>query len=149
MSAPVADVDEKVAVRMARQRLIDREADPIRVVAVLDEAVLCRKVGGPEVMGQQLRRLVDLSRRSNVDLRVIPFDSGAHCAMDGPFYLLEFPEPGDPDIVYLEQAVSGLVPEDSAELRHYTLMFGNLMATALPPKESIAFIATIAHNGDK
>ena len=85
-----------------------------------------------------------MGKLPNVEIRVLPFGAGAHAAMDGPFVLLEFPEPEDPDVVYLEQAGSGLVLEDPEELRRYTLMFGNLMAKAMSAGESAAFIASIA-----
>ncbi|MFF5207474.1 helix-turn-helix domain-containing protein [Streptosporangium sp. NPDC000396] len=144
MTQAPSEVDEKVSVRISRQQLLYGPGDPIQLVAVLDEAVLRRQVGGPEVMREQLERLVDLSRLPNVEIRVIPFSSGAHAAMDGKFCLLSFPEPGDPDLVYLEQAASGLVPEDPEEVRRYTLMFGSLSALALGTEASAAFIAQMA-----
>jgi hypothetical protein len=66
--------------------------------------------------------------------------------MDGPFCLLSFPEPEDPDLVYLEQATSGLMPEEPEEVRRYTLMFGTLLRKALPVQESVAFMSTITEN---
>lgn len=147
MTYAPSEVDEKVAVRMARQELLTRE-NPIQLVAVLDEAVLRRQVGGAKTMRQQVWRLIEVSRQSNVEIRVIPFGSGAHCAMDGNFSLLGFPEPDEPDLVYLEQAASGLMPEDPAETRRYTLMFGNLMGQALSAVESIALMASLAENDD-
>jgi DNA-binding XRE family transcriptional regulator len=145
MTNAPATVDDKVAVRLSRQELVTRRSDSIRVVAVLDEAVLRRQVGGPELMRAQLRHLVEVSALPNVVLHVVPFAAGAHCAMDGSFYLLQFPEPGDPDVAYLEQATSGLVPDDAGALRRYTLMFGTLLGSALSPEESVAFISGIAH----
>ncbi|GAT65930.1 helix-turn-helix domain-containing protein [Planomonospora sp. ID91781] len=139
-----SEVDEKVSVRISRQRLLHGSSDPIQLVAVLDEAVLRRRVGGREVMREQLERLVDLGRLPNVEIRVIPFSAGAHAAVDGKFCLLSFPEPEDPDLVYLEQAASGLVPEDPEEVRRYTLMFGSLTAMAFGTEASAAFIAQVA-----
>jgi Domain of unknown function (DUF5753) len=66
--------------------------------------------------------------------------------MDGPFVLLSFPEPGDPDLVYLEQAASGLVPEEPGEVRRYTLMFGHLLGKALSAEESVTFMKAITQN---
>lgn len=133
-------VDEKVLVRLSRQELLTREDDPLQVVAVLDEAVLHRQVGGPEVMSEQIRHLLELTRRPNVTIRVVPFTQGAHAGMDGPFYLLEFAEQADPDLVYLEQAGSGLVPEDPEEVRRYTLMLGSLLSRALKPVETLSLM---------
>jgi hypothetical protein len=143
MTSAAAEIHQKVVVRMARQELIIQADDPVRLIAVLDEAVLRRQVGGPTVMTEQLQRLIELGRLPNVEIRVLPFAGGAHVAMDGPFYLLEFPRSEDPDLVYLEQAGSGLIPEDVEEVRRYTLMFGNLLAVALTPTRSSAFIKGI------
>lgn len=144
MTSAPAEVDEKVEVRLSRQDLLTREDSPIRMLAVLDEAVLRREVGGPATMREQCRHLLRLGKLPNVEIRVLPFGAGAHAAMDGKFNLLEFPEPEDPDVVYLEQAASGLVLEYPEEVRRYTLMFGSLMAAALPNGESAGFVAALA-----
>ncbi|MEV5568532.1 helix-turn-helix transcriptional regulator [Spirillospora sp. NPDC052269] len=149
MSTLPAEVDEKVQVRMSRQELLTRPDSPIQLLAVLDEAVLRRLAGGVVTMLAQLRHLAEVSELPNVDIRVIPFAAGAHAALEGPFCLLGFPEPSDPDLVYLEQSCSGLVLEDPEEVRHYTLMFGHVTAKALPPAESVAFIASIADNVER
>jgi Domain of unknown function (DUF5753) len=141
-----AEVDEKVDVRISRQDLITRSTDRVQVIAILDEAVLRRQVGGPEIMREQIRHLMTMAAEPNVVIHVLPFAAGAHAAMDGPFCLLSFPEPEDPDLVYLEQATSGLVPEEPGEVRRYTLMFGNLLGEALPVQESVAFMSTIMEN---
>ncbi|GHH64132.1 transcriptional regulator [Streptosporangium violaceochromogenes] len=144
MTEAGSEVDEKVSVRISRQRLLHGPGDPIQLVALLDEAVLRRRIGGHAVMREQLEHLADLGRLPNVEIRVIPFSAGAHAALDGKFCLLSFPDPGDPDLVYLEQATSGLVPEDPEEVRRYTLMFGSLTALALGAEASAAFITQMA-----
>ncbi|GIH92632.1 helix-turn-helix domain-containing protein [Planobispora siamensis] len=139
-----AEIDEKVAVRASRQRLLHGPGDPIHLVAVLDEAVLWRQVGGREVMREQLEHLVRLGALPNVELRVIPFSAGAHAAMDGKFCLLRLPEAADPDLVYLERATRGLVSDDPEEARRYTRMFDDLTALALDEQASTARIARAA-----
>jgi hypothetical protein len=69
---------------------------------------------------------------------------GAHIAMLGTFVLLSFPEPGDPDVVYLETDTSSLYLEESQEIRRYGEIFDHLRATALSPRESMAFIEAAA-----
>ncbi|MGH3284180.1 MAG: helix-turn-helix domain-containing protein [Streptosporangiaceae bacterium] len=145
-----AEVEEKVSVRISRQDLVTRSTDPIQIIAVLDEAVLRRQVGGPKAMREQIRHLITMTALPNVVIHVLPFAVGAHPGMEGPFCLLSFPEPDDPDLVYLEQATSGLVPEEPEEVRRYTLMFGTLLGKALPAEESVTFMTQIAEqtNGD-
>lgn len=141
-----AEIEERLSVRMSRQDLITRSTDRVQLVAILDEAVLRRQVGGPEAMREQIRHLIDMAALPNVVMHVLPFAAGAHPGMEGPFCLLSFPEPDDSDLVYLEQATSGLVPEEPEEVRRYTLMFGTLLGKALPAEESVAFMEKITEN---
>jgi transcriptional regulator with XRE-family HTH domain len=141
-----AEIEERLSVRISRQDLITRSTDRVQLVAVLDEAVLRRQVGGPEAMREQIRHLIAMAALPNVVIHVLPFAAGAHPGMEGPFCLLSFPEPDDLDLVYLEQATSGLVPEEPEEVRRYTLMFGTLLGKALPAEESVAFMEKITEN---
>jgi transcriptional regulator with XRE-family HTH domain len=143
MNEQVDDLEEKVMVRRVRQELLTRK-NPLRLWVVLDEAVLRRHVGGVKVMKEQLEHLVELGGRPNVTIQVLSYHSGAHAAMEGPFYTLEFPDSADPGVVYLEQATSGLALESEDEIRRYTLMFGNLTAKALTPEASESLITRIA-----
>ncbi|MFC4060889.1 helix-turn-helix domain-containing protein [Planomonospora corallina] len=135
-------VEKKIDIRLARQRLLTAD-DPVRLHAVLDEAVLVREAGGPETMREQLVSLLQRSELPNVTIQVLPFRGGAHPAMDGPFIILEFPDPVDPDLVYLEQATSGLILEDGDELAKYTQMFEKLTNRALTAEESVTLISSM------
>lgn len=55
---------------------------------VLDEAVLYRRRGTPQVMAEQLRHLIEISKRPRVDLQVLPLDAGAHLGQQSSFELL-------------------------------------------------------------
>jgi len=60
------------------------------------------------VMRAQLARITELAALPHVSVQVLPFSAGVHPAMEGPFRILGFPGPDDPDVVYLEnQAGSG------------------------------------------
>jgi Domain of unknown function (DUF5753) len=80
----------------------------------------------------------------NVTVQVIPFDAGAHPSMTGSFITLEFPDPADPGLVYIESMAGDLFLEDEAELRRYRLMFEHLRAAALRPGETADLLAAIA-----
>lgn len=137
------EVDRRVHVRLGRQSLLTQD-DQIDLWVVLDEAVLSRPVGGDAVMRAQLRRLVEAADLSNVTVQVLPFEAGAHAGMDGTFAILDFPEPGDPDVVYAENATGGLFLEKTDELRKYVFIFDHIRAAALRPEESVAVIEMLA-----
>ncbi|GIH13258.1 helix-turn-helix domain-containing protein [Rugosimonospora africana] len=134
------EVDRRVHVRMARQSLLVQD-DPLDLWVVLDETIFYRLVGGSAVMREQLNHLVRSSARPNVTIQVLPFSAGAHVAMEGSFTILGYDEPADPDVVFAENAAGGLFLEKDEELQRYHYIFDHLRATAMPPEESVAFIA--------
>ncbi|MFB9251628.1 Scr1 family TA system antitoxin-like transcriptional regulator [Sphaerisporangium melleum] len=80
----------------------------------------------------------------NVTIQVLPATSGAHPATAGPFSIMQFREPHDPDVVYLESMTSSLYVESDAEIYRYTLAFDHLRAAALGTEESKSVIARSA-----
>lgn len=137
------EVERRVRVRLGRQPLLTQD-DPIDLWVVLDEAVVSRPVGGDGVMRAQVERLVAVADLPNVTVQVLPFEAGAHAGMDGTFAILSFPEPGDPDVVFAENATGGLFLEKSEELRKYTFIFDHIRAAALRPEDSGALLAKLA-----
>src|SRR5215470_7783496 len=92
------EVERRVEVRAARQEILSREDRP-RLWAVVDEAVIRRIVGGPQVMHDQLRHLVECAEHGKTTIQVVPFSAGAHAGTGGSFVILDFPEPTDPAVV--------------------------------------------------
>jgi transcriptional regulator with XRE-family HTH domain len=137
------EVERRVSVRMARQSLLTQD-DSIDLWVVLDEAVVSRPVGGDTVMRAQLQRLAEAADLPNVTIQVLSFEAGAHAGMDGTFAILDFPEPGDPDVVFAENATGGLFLEKNDELRKYIFIFDHIRAAALRPEESVALIMKLA-----
>ncbi|MFQ6395259.1 helix-turn-helix domain-containing protein [Nocardia sp. KC 131] len=130
--------------RRARARL-DRAAvltktDPLELWVVLDEAAIRRMVGGPEVMNGQLMRLLEEIKKKNVILQILPFEAGAHPGMAGAFTLLDFPNPADPELVYVEGIAGDELIEGHTEIRRFGVIFDQLRAMALSPRDSVALI---------
>jgi hypothetical protein len=154
-NAPVPHLDDQLLItgqqaqgyrrgRIERPRGLLTSDDAPQVWLILNEAVIRRVVGAPQTMREQLSRLIDASKLPNVTLQVVPFAGGAHPAMDGSFKLLGFPEPSDPNIVYIEYHTGALYLEKAAEVQRYSLTFDHLRATALSVDASRALIARAA-----
>lgn len=139
------EVDRQLSARATRQALLTRP-DPLQLWAVLDEAVVRRKVGGSQTMRAQLARIGEIATLPAVTLQVLPFDVGAHASMGTSFILLQFPEPGDTAIVYIEDHTSSQYLELQADIERYTLVFDHLRASALSPEQSVDFIGQMAAN---
>ncbi|GHF05275.1 transcriptional regulator [Amycolatopsis deserti] len=141
--AEESDIQRRVAARTARQQLLT-DPNPPEYWAVIDEAVLHRVVGGPEVMAHQAERLLAVAQLPHVTIQVVPFGAGAHPGMEGPFLILGFPEQADPDVVYVDSTSGGFFLELPPDVRRYILMFDHLRATALKPDDSVEVIAAAA-----
>jgi transcriptional regulator with XRE-family HTH domain len=113
-------IDDRVALRLERQAIFDRN-DPPEAVFVLDEAVIRRWVGGPSVMHAQLEWLKEVAARPNVTVQVIPFSAGEHVGIQGSFSLYEFPPDEDDDyVVFLEgSGAFTLVRNENGEASGY------------------------------
>jgi transcriptional regulator with XRE-family HTH domain len=137
------EIGRQVAVRMERQKRLTAPDPPV-LWAVMNEAVLHRQVGGPQVMRDQLAHIAELAARPTVTVQVLPFAAGAHPAMLGSFTVMKFPGPADRDIVYLEAETGALYLEKPQDVARYSLMSDYLRAQALAPAESRALITRMA-----
>jgi len=133
------DVERRTEARMQRQGVLRRK-NPLRLWAIVDEAVLHRRVGGAEVMAEQLQTLVEAARQPHITLQVIPFASGAHAGMPGSFVVMDFPDAADPALVYIDSMAGDLFLEREPDVRRYTITFEHLQATALDPASSVQMI---------
>jgi transcriptional regulator with XRE-family HTH domain len=133
------NIDQLVKVRMERQEVLSRP-DPLQLWVIVDEAALRRPFGGRETMRGQLRRLGEAVRSGNMTLQVLPYVSGAHAGVNGPFVILEFAERYESDVVLVENLTSGLYLEREEEIRRYNVVFDHLRASALSTADSTALI---------
>ncbi|WP_344102847.1 helix-turn-helix transcriptional regulator [Nocardiopsis rhodophaea] len=136
------EIVKRVDSRMKRQTVLNR-VDPPEYWAILDEAALRRMVGSPAVMLQQLRHLTHMAARHNVHISVLPFSEGAHPATIGSFVIMEFPDPMDASIGYVETPTSSVYVEEERDLVDLNTMFSGTQGTALSPARSLGFINEI------
>jgi transcriptional regulator with XRE-family HTH domain len=136
---PPDKIERRVEFRMRRQALLEGP-QPLALWAVIDEAVLHREVGGRETMRGQLEYLIDRAELPHVTIQVLPFSAGEHPGMDGPFYLIRFPEKTDRDMVYFEHAgMEHWLDGDDVVALHGSL-FDHLRAAALKPDDSLKLL---------
>ncbi|MBB2909345.1 transcriptional regulator with XRE-family HTH domain [Streptosporangium becharense] len=132
----------RVEVRMVRQDVLKREKPP-EFYALIDEAALRKMVGGPEVMAEQLRHLIEVAAEPHITIQILPDAIGAHAAMPGPFTILDFGTALDPSVVYLETATDSLHLEKPEELQAYNRIFTQAVAFSQTPEESVRYLATL------
>jgi transcriptional regulator with XRE-family HTH domain len=133
-------VKRLVEIRQERQRILGREAQPLQLHVVLDEATLHHATHDARAMADQLDRVVTMAERQNVTVQVLPFDRGVQTFSLGEFQIFDFPWESDPGVVCLELREQTLYLEEAEELDSYALAFQGLAARALTPEQSIATV---------
>lgn len=138
LRVPVIDVEQVVNLRMARQDVLDAEL-PLRFTTVIEESVLDRAVGGHDAMQAQLRHLLTLTERDNVNVQVMPLSVPVHDGLDGEFMLLDFREARS--IGYIEYPTGAVYIQDHDQLSVYAMAAERLCEAALSPLRSRDAIA--------
>jgi len=136
------DMERRVAMRMERQKVLDR-ADPPAIWAVLDESTLLRPVGGAAVWRQQLKHLIEMAARPNITIQVMPYSAGGHAAAGGSFSILRFDENELPDIVYIEHLTSAIYLDKRTDLELYLAVMDTLSVQANAPEKTPEFLARL------
>jgi transcriptional regulator with XRE-family HTH domain len=142
------NLEDLVAARMDRQRILARERPPM-VWVVLDEAALCRPIGSSQVMRAQLEHLLSFRRERWVRIQVLPFAAGEHASLIGSFNALRFDD--DPDIVYTEDLISGHMTANPETVKEAALRYAHLQASALSVEDSAELIMRVMEDryGDR
>lgn len=129
--------EQWVNARMERQLIWQREKPPVGHF-VMEESILRRQIGGPEVMRDQVRQILEYTEPVHMSFQIMPMDQTPHAALDGPMVLLETPE--YVRLVYLEVQRASFLVEDDDEVSNYHLQYGMLRSQALSCDRSVHFL---------
>ena len=132
---PWLDADEQVQIRLARQAVLHRA----QVRAVIEQSVIERVIGDPEIQAQQLARLLGPPR--NVTVQVVPTMAGMHPGVAGPLDLLSFEK--DRPLARADGRGDGEVFDSPQEVRRTERAFDAIIAAAMPPEQSAEYIAAV------
>ena len=136
---PDARPDSVIAARLNRQKPLEGP-DPMVLHALLDEAVIRREIGGPEVLGEQLEHLLAMTERPNITLQVIPFRVGGYGTMNGSCIIVDYPEPDTTPGVYLEYPAGGAWVDNPDDVKRFTTMFDEVTRLAHTPADTTTMI---------
>jgi transcriptional regulator with XRE-family HTH domain len=136
--------DQLVAMRLERQGALTRETNPLELHAVVDESVLRRVVGGPNVMSDQAVYLASAAEMANVTIQVLPLGAGSHFGMAGAFSVLSFDADLGEEIVYVDSQAGNLYLEKPNDVARFHRGFTELSSAACDPEASIALLKRIA-----
>ncbi|MFF6782746.1 Scr1 family TA system antitoxin-like transcriptional regulator [Streptomyces sp. NPDC012510] len=135
-----SDLDDRTAVRLARQRIFDKDEPPV-LWAVISEAALYQRIGGANVMRGQLLKLLAFEKNPRINIQILPFEAGTHAGLTGSFTL--FRSRRDPDIVYTEGYGSGHPTANPDTVKDCSLRYDHLQAAALSLRDSAELIRRV------
>ncbi|GGW74714.1 transcriptional regulator [Streptomyces lucensis JCM 4490] len=129
--------EQWVNTRMDRQLVWQREQPPVAHF-ILEEAVLRRQVGGPDITRRQIRQILEYTEPVHMSMQIMPMGRTPHACLDGPMVLLETPD--HERLVYLEVQRASFLVDDLDEVSDYHLQYGMLRSQALSPDESVRLL---------
>jgi len=144
LGRPVDDpaVVARAQVRAERRNRIMTRHD-VQFVAIVDEVVLRRVIGGPEVMAEQLDQLAAAAENGPVTLLIMPTGEGGHPGLGGVFELLEFGDDASLTTVLLESTIHDHIVRGPQVRAVYRPIVDYLLATGLRGAEAIALVRRI------
>ena len=131
-----------IEMRLLRREIITRR-NPVIYDALIGEAALRTVVGGPEVLSEQLEAIRLAVQRSNVTVRVLPYQAGAAAVVGSISTIFDFPGGDTPPVVYQEQTTGGVYEDQPAQVRKARRRFERLQEHALSQTETVRLIERI------
>ncbi|MEU3278471.1 helix-turn-helix domain-containing protein [Streptomyces antibioticus] len=131
-------VAQLLKVREGRQSKI--EEGGATYSAILWESVIAHPLVSAEVHREQLAALLEIARRKNVTVQVLPYSTGVLGAVTSAFSTFSFDAEPVVEAVALENLRGTSVLEGSEDLTAYANMYDLLRSSALAPDTSVQLI---------
>ncbi|WP_133872752.1 DUF5753 domain-containing protein [Paractinoplanes brasiliensis] len=120
------------------KRLESHDAPQVNVV--IDESVLRRMRAGSDATRKQIEHLIELSRKPNVRIGVVPFELGAHPGLAGNF---EVHDSVDGSLAFSEGPFGDDIEDDDERIDAYRQKVGALMSVAVTGDDARALMAKL------
>ncbi|MFG2098047.1 Scr1 family TA system antitoxin-like transcriptional regulator [Streptomyces sp. NPDC048612] len=132
-----ATVERRVTARLERQQILHKD-DPVIASFIFSEAVVVSKLGGREVMRDQISHLRTCAELDGVSLQILPLSREHHAGLNGPFVLLETLD--HQHLAYTEAQRSSVLISDPEEVSILAQKYGMLRMQALDAEESMGLL---------
>ncbi|WP_422756791.1 helix-turn-helix domain-containing protein [Micromonospora sp. WMMD708] len=129
-----AQVEQRLAARMDRQSILNKD-EPPQFVVVLDEIVI-RRVDEAfhQALADQVNRLIELAERPNISIHIVPADIAIHVGLTGPFILAKTADGGW--VGNLENQLGGIVVDKDDALATLLSRWETVRNEALSRRQS-------------
>jgi hypothetical protein len=141
---PAGLIQTRTEIRLTRQHLLEQPSPPT-LMCVIDEAPIRRLVFERNIAVGQMDRLISLAARPNISIEVVPFSAGLHSGLLESFLILEFPDPEDSDVLFLETSRDMIISHDEAgQISGYLEVFEQLRSISLGRDGTLSFLTDLA-----
>lgn len=137
--SPSEQIQPLVETRMKRKELLN-DSLGYRVRTIIDAPALHRIGGGPEIRRGQLQYLLDVGKRQNINVQVLPLDATLPMEQYAPFTIFSLRGEPPVDVVWLEHITGGTLLEQRADVQAYGKAWDELTAAAMSPSASQQYI---------
>ncbi|MFJ8747571.1 helix-turn-helix domain-containing protein [Embleya sp. NPDC127516] len=134
------EIEQRVALRRGRQEVLGNGQRTQTLIALLDESVLARPVGGPAVMADQMRFLLEAIERRRIQVRIVRFAKSATLTPPSSMTLLRFAHGGLQELVYLEHVEAATYLSRVKDVERYRALLESLYLAAESRARSKALI---------
>jgi len=136
-------MEQLLEVRMKRQWHTLEQSNPPKIDVVLEEPVLYRQLGGPQILKEQLRHLLALNKQSNITIRILPLEAMTVLSWQMAIYTLFVNKIPHNSSIFFEDYMGAMIEDNtSAVTNYYSLLFSQLLLKALDKTSSDALIKT-------
>jgi hypothetical protein len=132
-------IDLRIEVRLQRKEKLLLDSDKLKYLVILDESVLYREVGGPQVLADQLQELLNMIEKIGIPIRILPFTAAAPIALLGPFLIVDMGDGQEP-VLYREGPKGDEIVEARREITDHRDTFERLWHLAYGDEESAGLI---------
>ncbi|MFI5489214.1 helix-turn-helix domain-containing protein [Micromonospora echinaurantiaca] len=132
--------------RAGRQRMLERPGGP-QYGVIIDELAIRRFAAPAPVIADQLDHLALVGHeRQTITIRILPIAAKIrqHAVSRSAFFTYRYPDPHDPVVVAVDTVTDDLVLTREADVNRYLDLYAKLQDAALPPGDSLDFLAATA-----
>lgn len=142
---PSDEPQRRITARLERQALLDRtDPSPPAMHVVIDEPALLRRFGSLTEHRRQIEHIGGLAERDHITVQVLRLRDGLHPGLTGAFTILDFDDPQDDPVVYIDTEIDNRILEETDEVLRYETVWNKLCAAALTPEASMAYLAELS-----
>ncbi|MDQ0778351.1 hypothetical protein QF026_006817 [Streptomyces aurantiacus] len=126
-----------MAARLERQRLLTERGNTA-FSFVMEQALIERGTGGPDVTRALIDHLLEVGRLRNVELQLMPRRQAAHAGLDGSMYLAETPD--NQWVGYVEGHDTSTLITQGNQVSSMLQRYGKMRSQALSPEASVSLL---------